>query len=101
MVTNKTELAAVELLAAYKRQPHLEKRFAQFKSQFEVALVFLKSIQRVVALLTVYFFALVIQALIERELRLAMKREGIDSLPFYPEQRKCRAPCTALVGCLT
>lgn len=97
LVTNKTGLAAVEVLAAYKRQPYLEKRFAQIKSQFEVAPVFLKSIQRVVALLTVYFFALLIQALIERELRLAMKREGIDSLPFYPEQRDCRAPCTRRV----
>ena len=97
LVTNVTELTAVEVLAAYKRQPYLEKRFTQFKTQFEVAPVFLKSIQRTVALLTVYFFALVIEALIERELRLAMKREGIDSLPFYPEQRECRAPCTRRV----
>ena len=97
MVTNVTEFTTVEVLAAYKRQPYLEKRFAQFKSQFEVAPVFLKSIQRIVALLTVYFFALLIEALIERELRLSMKREGIDSLPFYPEQRKCRAPCTRRV----
>ena len=97
LVTNVTELAVVEVLAAYKRQPFLEKRFAQFKSQFEVAPVFLKAVHRIVALLTVYFFALMIEALIERELRLAMKREGIDSLPFYPEQRECRAPCTRRV----
>ena len=30
----------------------------------------------------------------ERELRLAMKKEGIDSLPLYPEERDCKAPAT-------
>jgi hypothetical protein len=35
-----------------------------------------------------------VQALIERELRLAMKRERIAELPIYPEQRRCRRPTT-------
>ncbi len=39
-------------------------------------------------------FVTVMQALIERELRLAMKREHIDELPLYPEQRQCRRPTT-------
>jgi hypothetical protein len=37
---------------------------------------------------------LLIQALIERELRLAMARESIDELPLYPEQRQCAHPTT-------
>ncbi|MHB8562741.1 MAG: IS1634 family transposase, partial [Acidiferrobacteraceae bacterium] len=46
------------------------------------------------ALFTLYFLALLVQALIERELRLAMKREKIEELPIYPEQRLCRRPTT-------
>ena len=32
------------------------------------------------------------EALLERELRRAMQREEIDSLPIYPEGRPCRRP---------
>ena len=40
---------------------------------------------------------LLVQALIERELRLAMKRERIPDLPIYPEQRLCKRPTTEQV----
>ncbi|MGF6919743.1 hypothetical protein [Paraburkholderia sp. 40] len=43
---------------------------------------------RIEAFFTLYFLALLVQALIERELRLAMKRANIDELPLYPEQRQ-------------
>ncbi len=39
-----------------------------------------------------YFFALVVQTLLERELRRAMKAAGIKSLPLYPEGRPCARP---------
>ena len=32
------------------------------------------------------------ESLLERELRWAMAREGIESLPLYPEGRACRRP---------
>jgi hypothetical protein len=35
-----------------------------------------------------------VQALIEREQRVAMKREKIAQLPLYPEQRLCAHPTT-------
>ena len=35
---------------------------------------------------------MLVQALIERELRQAMRREGIDELPLYPEERKTQRP---------
>lgn len=35
-----------------------------------------------------------VQALIERELRTAMKRKGIQELPIYPEERQCKRPTT-------
>ena len=44
------------------------------------------------ALLCVYFFALLVESLRERELRRAMESEGIESLPLYPEGRACRRP---------
>jgi len=94
LVTNDRSLSVLEVLSIYKRQSQVEKRFSQLKSQFEVAPVFLKSVHRVVALLTIYYLALLVQALVERELRLSMKREKIESLPLYPEERDCKAPTT-------
>jgi transposase len=94
LITNDDSLTEVEALLAYKRQPSLEKRFSQFKTDFEVAPVYLKETSRIQALLCVYFFALLTEALLEREMRRAMERERIASLPLYPEGRKCRRPTT-------
>src|ERR1039458_581777 len=64
------------------------------QSVHEIAPVFLKNPGRIEALFTLYFLALLVQALIERELRLAIKREHIAQLPIYPEQRQCKRPTT-------
>ena len=76
----------------HKRQPTIEKRFSQLKTDFAVAPVYLKEVRRIEALLCVYFFALLVEALLERELWQAMQREGIKALPMYPEGRPCRWP---------
>jgi transposase len=94
LVTNDLSLSVKEVLLTYKRQAQVEKRFSQLKSQFEVAPVFLKRVHRVVALLTIYYLALLTQALVEREIRRAMREAGVDSLPLYPEERDCKAPTT-------
>jgi len=94
LVTNVPELSPGELLAVYKRQPVIEKRFSQLKTDFSVAPVYLKEPRRIQALLCVYFFALMAEALLERDLRRAMQREGIESLPMYPEGRPCHRPTT-------
>lgn len=60
----------------------------------EIAPVFLKNTGRIEAFFTLYFFALLIQALIERQLRLEMQRKKITELPLYPEQRRCKHPTT-------
>ena len=86
------ELSMKEVLLKYKFQPYIEKRHQQFKSAFEAAPVFLKLPHRIEALMFVYFIVLLLNALIERELRLAMEREKMHSLPLYPEQRKCHYP---------
>ena len=97
LITNVVEISELELLKTYKRQPTIEKRFSQLKSDFEVAPMYLKSVHRIQALLAVYFFALLVEALIERELRDAMSRKGIESLPLYPEGRACKRPTTRRV----
>jgi transposase len=94
LLTNDRKLSATELLQAYKRQPMLEKRFSQFKSDFAVAPVFLKNVSRIQGLLASYFFALLVQTLLERELRQAMARAGEVTLPLYPEARPCARPTT-------
>jgi transposase len=94
LITNVKEMTAEEILRAYKRQPIIEKRFSQLKTDFCLAPVYLKSVTRIQALLAVYFFALIVQTLLERELRQAMERAKIPSLPLYPEGRDCRRPTT-------
>ena len=92
MVTNHEQLSPTELLAVYKYQPFLEKRNEQLKSVLAVAPVFLKNPERVAALLFLYFIAVLVFALIEREARQQMERHGLDTIPLYPEQRPCKAP---------
>jgi transposase len=97
LVSNVKEMTAEEILRAYKRQPIIEKRFTHLKTDFSVAPVYLQSVSRIQALLGVYFFVLIVQTLLERELRQAMLRENVESLPLYPESRACRRPTTRKV----
>ena len=55
LVTNDTKLAALEVLHAYKRQPQIERRFEQLKTDYDVAPVFLKDVARIEAFLCVYY----------------------------------------------
>jgi len=87
-------LSMKEILLKYKYQPFIEKRNEQFKSVFDVMPVFLKLVHRIEAFMFVYFIVLLLNALIERELRQAMKSNDIKSLPIYPEKRKCASPTT-------
>lgn len=94
LITNVVGMSVLDVLWAYKKQPLVEKRFSQLKTDFEVAPVYLKSVARIEGLLCVYFLVLMVQALIERGIRMRMAEEGIESLPLYPEARECRRPCT-------
>jgi hypothetical protein len=55
---------------------------------------FLKNASRIQGLLASYFFALLVQTLLERELRQAMARAGEVTLPLYPEARPSARPTT-------
>jgi transposase len=92
LLTNDRKLSDIEVFEAHKRQPTIEKRFQQTKSVLEIAPVFLKNEGRIEAFFFVYFLALLTQALIERQLRLAMKAHDIDELPLYPEERTTTRP---------
>jgi len=94
LITNARDLTPKQILEAYKFQPRLEKRHEQLKSVQNVAPVWLKSVARIEALLLLYFIAILVHALIERELRLGMAAAGIERLPLYPEERLCKAPCS-------
>jgi len=92
LLTNDRTLSPRQVFEAHKHQPTIEKRFSQVKSVFEIAPVFLKNEGRIEALFFVYFLALLVQGLIERELRQGMTQAKVEDLPLYPEERRCRRP---------
>ena len=51
-----------------------------------------KTSERIEAFLFLYFIAITLHALLERQVRQAMKARDIRSIPLYPEERACRAP---------
>ena len=95
LVTNDQDISPAEALAAYKYQPNLERRHAQLKGPQAVAPVFLKDPARIEALLCCHFLALLVQALIERQIRTAMADASTKTIPLYPEDRDCSAPSAA------
>jgi transposase len=94
LLTNCRDLPLRSIFKKYKFQPRLEKRHEQLKTVYHAAKVLLKKVTRIEGLLFLYFDAMLVQALIEREVRLGMAREKIKSLPIYPEGRACTAPTT-------
>jgi transposase len=92
-----TKAPKKEILLIYKYQPYVEKRHALFKSELEVAPVYIKKPLRAVGLLHAVFLAMTLDALIERTVRLNMIRDGSESLPILPEGRQTRTPTTARI----
>lgn len=92
LITNMSNATERDLLLTYKQQPSIERRFSQMKTEFSVAPMHLQSTPRIVAFLCVYFLALLVESLLERELRRAMAATGQHTLPLYPEGRPCRYP---------
>ena len=94
LVTNLTHPSKREVLEIYKYQPYIEKRFALTKSEYGIAPIFLKKPRRVVALLHVYFVAIMLSALLERQVRAAMSRQGLEKISILPEGRATATPTT-------
>ena len=81
-----------EVLRSYKQQPRLEKRFNTTKSVLELAPVFLEKSARIEAITFLYFVALMVISLIEREVRKRMAEESIETLAILPQQMKTSRP---------
>jgi transposase len=94
LMTNNMDKSSSHVLQTYKCQSFLENRHSQLKSVLQVAPVFLKKPARVLALVDIVVLSLTVATLMERDLRLGMQRNGIVSLPVYPEQRECKHPTT-------
>jgi transposase len=90
-------LTAKQVLKAYKYQPRLEKRFSQLKTVHNAAPLLFKKIERIEANMFGFFIALVVQALIEREVRNNMKEHKIEKIKVYPEQREANHPTTSKI----
>ncbi len=91
------KMSANKVLVAYKYQPNIEKRFCQLKSIHNVAPTFFKKVERVESILFLFYLALILQAVIEREVREQMDKRGIEALPIYPEHRLSYHPTTAKI----
>ncbi|MBW1863696.1 MAG: IS1634 family transposase [Deltaproteobacteria bacterium] len=91
LITN-TDLPAVDILKTYKKQPYLEKRMYTTKSILEVAPVFLKLPRRIEALMFLYFVALMIVSLMERNIRKNMAMENIKKLAILPQGMNTKRP---------
>ena len=97
LLSTDPEITEKEALLAYKYQPRLEKRFTQFRSVHNAAPLLFKKIERVEGIMFLFFIGLMIQAIIEREVRGKMKDENILALPVYPEHRIAYHPTTAKI----
>ena len=97
LLTNLEKTSRKQVLVIYKYQPYVEKRHALFKTELGVAPVFIKKPHRAAGLIHATCLAMMLDALIERTVRLSMIRKGIDRLPLLPEGRLTRTPTTARV----
>jgi transposase len=79
-----------EVLRAYKGQSQVERRFHHLKGPLAVAPVFLKNPDRIAGLLCVLVWALMVLALMERQVRRELGDEPLYGL--YPEGRASPSP---------
>jgi hypothetical protein len=75
----------------------VEKRHALPKTELQVAPVYFTPPERVAGLMHAHLLAIVLEARIERTMRISKAREGIASLPILPESRPTRTPTPARI----
>lgn len=92
LISNDRDLPDADVLGAYRYHPKLERRHHLLKSVQDAAPVLLHNPARIEALFCCQFLALLICALIEREVRNGMRRAALDNIALYPEFRDCKAP---------
>jgi transposase len=87
---SKTKHPIAEVLATYRGQSHVEKRFHHLKGPLAVTPMFLENPKRIAGLLIILAWALTVMALMERQVRKNLKGEPMYGL--YPENRPSPAP---------
>ena len=92
LITNDTALPEHDVLTAYRYQPNLERRHHLLKSVQNADPLWLHDPARIEAIFCCQFLALLLGALIEREIRTAMRHANTAHIPLYPELRACPAP---------
>jgi transposase len=90
---SKTEQPIAKVLAAYRGQSKVEKRFHHMKGPLAVTPMFLENPKRIAGLLIVLTWALTVMALMERQVRKNLKGKPMYGL--YPENRPSPAPTGA------
>jgi transposase len=91
-LTDNTSLEPTEVLKHYKDQPGLAKRHSNLKSVLEVAPVSLNKPSRIEAMMFLYFIALMIVTLIERNIRTQMQEQKVEKLPILPSSLNTQRP---------
>ena len=91
LITN-AHIEAADVLKAYKNQPYLEKRMCTAKSILNIAPIFLKKPDRIEAMTFLYFIALMIVSLMERNIRKNMAEEKVVKLPILPNGMNTKTP---------
>jgi transposase len=87
---SKTKHPITTVLATYREQSKVEKRFHHLKGPLAVTPMFLENPKRIAGLLTILMWALTVLALMERQVRKNLKGQPMYGL--YPENRPSPAP---------
>jgi transposase len=87
---SKSKHPIATVLAEYRNQSKVEKRFHHFKGPLAVTPMFLENPKRIAGLLIVLMWALTVLSLMERQVRKNLK--GRPMYGLYPENRPSPAP---------
>jgi transposase len=100
--TNLTERGnpLAKVLSKYKEQNQVERRIHHLKGPLAVAPMFLKNPERIAGLMYILIWALMVLALMERQVRRSL--DGKPLYGLYPENRPSPAPTgPALLDCFS
>ena len=92
LITNDRDMTDKDVLDAYRYQPNLERRHHLLKSVQDADPIWLRDPARIEAIFCCQFLALLLGALLERQIRTAMRDARTADIPIYPELRACEAP---------
>lgn len=96
----KTQSPFAATLAKYKEQIGVERRFHHLKGPLAVTPMFLKNPERIAGLLCILVWAMMVLALMERQVRHNLQGEPLYGL--YPENRPSPSPTgPALLDCFS